>query len=370
VQWTTNTAHRIAATEFLQWQDSLITHLVATEIDVPSDVVPLTVKGHSTQTNDIFLVEKEDSTDLFKVSETAVTFGVLLTANANILMSDGGEIQDAGGTERIVIRDNDSLEFVDDGGTIRIEIDNTAPFVDITGNLLIDGVNADEVQLTVQGAVSQSANVFVVENSGTGDLFVVSGVGNVGHGSAAVAQRGYNMLKTIENASTNYGMFLFVNSLTRTSPLSLAVGVGCVAGSHSSSNVAKTSLVGGLFSTQTAGTGRITNSIGGDFLADVLSPTSTLTEVTNLIAGRFGFNVDRQRSDTGIHIEIVEPAGAAVDTGNGGTLATQYGMVIRELTLGTSTIIPLFQEGTTGTNILNATTIVEDREVNRYAYSV
>ncbi len=54
----------------------------ATFIDATADAVQLKVQGHSTQTSDIVVIEKSDTTDLFRVSNTQVISEASLLARA------------------------------------------------------------------------------------------------------------------------------------------------------------------------------------------------------------------------------------------------------------------------------------------------
>ena len=138
-------------------------------IDGSEDAIQLSVKGHSTQTNELFLVEKDDGTDLLSVKE-----GVITALQDIFIDGQDNEVQlriqgDSAQSVSIVV-------IEEDGGADRFLVGtDSAQFL---SNLSVSG-QANEIQLKVTGSLSQVADLAVFEQNDGTDVARVTSSGKV-----------------------------------------------------------------------------------------------------------------------------------------------------------------------------------------------
>ena len=92
--------------------------------------------------------------------------------------------------ERVIInpdQDGDITFRVNDGGTTTelLRLQGATSTVKVSQSTLIDGTVPGDIQLTVQGAPSQTANLLTLENSAGTDAFTVSSAGTLFVNNAA-----------------------------------------------------------------------------------------------------------------------------------------------------------------------------------------
>jgi len=322
---------------------SISTNLVGLIIDGKADEVQLTVQGHSTQTNNLFLVEKSDGTDLLTIANS----GAMNVIGALTATSYGG-ITEAN------LLDKSAVETVSGEWTF-------------TDKVFIDGSGAADVQLTVQGATSQSTNIFVVEISSGADKFFVDSDGDT-------IMRGHISM----GASGTINASRVLNLIELSSTISNLEGASIAVTNTASSGSSKraTGLVG-IATWQGSSTATGDSAIGLDFRARHNS-TRTLTNLTAIkaiIESQSGAS-GAITTGRGIHIPAPTWTGdvpgdvIGIDIEDLQAETNTFGIRIKEQTAAATATNPILQEGTVGENILNAPTIVQDRDVLRYALLV
>lgn len=343
-------------------------------------------------------------------------------------------LEDAGGTDRVTLTNNGVLELKDEDGTAQVTVANTGNEVTVendlevkgattlsgtaaitdkltvTDDVLIDG-KADAIQLRIQGHSTQTNDIFVVEKSDGTDLFTVDNAGDL--------------------TAVSYGGITEANLLDKSATETVS-GAWTFSSAGTALTVDNNALVSGTLSVTGAGLGVNAAAVSGIRL--------TVIEDAKLggsnVLMRFKFDDSEQSANntllqgfylTGIHnmadiggfadknlttFTLLDVdarvqdllAGATLGTFTQlwlhgttgvGTINTNYGLRIADLTQGTSRF-PISQEGTGGNNLFAAESrfsgrvkvgadaapasgfdldvagaaIVDSREVNRYAYSV
>ena len=220
--------------------------------------------------------------------------------------------------------------------------------------ILIDGAQAAAVQLTVQGAASQSTNIFVVEASNTADLLVVDSDGDVllkkhaSIGSGATISSG-RILNVIETFANSLAIGAFINPINNSSSgasretkglsgiaewkgAGTAGGLNCIGldftARHNSAR-ALTNLIGiqANLVALSGGTGAITNAIG------INVPSPTWTGITGPSTKLIGINVENQGSaSTDVATWGIKVDAATLD---GSNTDIHYGIQIAAPAVGT-----------------------------------
>ena len=152
----------------------------AVTVDGSADAVQLTIQGNATQTSDIFVVENSAGTDIMTANTTGIKLseGVAITdlvscdtinTDANGHMFCGTDATGAGSGAFSDAADPAVLNTTTKDVSIGPTQNNTA-------KLSVDG-DDNQVQLSIQGNATQTANLMVVEQSDGTDTWTVNTTG-------------------------------------------------------------------------------------------------------------------------------------------------------------------------------------------------
>lgn len=181
-------------------------------IDGSADEVQLLVQGHSTQTNNILLVEKSDGTDLFKVSNAgdATILGLVLAGDGSASTPgfsfasdpDTGMYRNSAGNQ---------LDFTA-GGTRRLSLNATRAQVDVP--MQVASASAATPAYSFSSATSTglylpTAGTIGFSAAGTAVMEAIAGTGNNGQvniGAAAVGAGALGFNLWVHSSTTGVGL--------------------------------------------------------------------------------------------------------------------------------------------------------------------
>jgi hypothetical protein len=244
------------------------------------------------------------------------------------------------------------VESVTSGST-NYAIFTNEGLVEFRDQVKIDGRDAADIQLVVQGAASQSANLLEIQDSNAANLAEIDNVGFLGIGTnpsyplhvlndftttgkiiASYHQTSY------DGDATAYGLYGLCMSDKHQDNSAKVVGVIAYGRQRSTKTIGRA--VGGEFYADMGlnNRGNVTNMIGGEFSVLVSQENNSADNIT---AGKFQLTINEADSSAGT------AKGIEVDVSNSGTITNLHGLFINNIDAASSTNRAI----TTGTGLVH-----------------